>query len=150
MFFLHQERDLTVCDTLKACYLVNIQTRQETELTGNDSFELDPLNTHGYSIRCNVNGEATLDFMKFMYDGVVQDEYGEPRYMNGDSEMGEYINDVKYLSTCGVKTLKIEGNVWSNPCFEKHLLLMSSMLVVDHAPAVIQNHLSHAWIFYPL
>ena len=112
-------RDLTVCDTFKACYLINIQTQQETVLTGNDSFELDPTNDRGYSIRCDVNGEASMDFIKFFYNGEVKDEFGEPRFMNGDAQMGEYINDVKYLSTCGVKTLKIEGNVWSNPCFVK-------------------------------
>ena len=114
---------MTVCDTLKACYFINIRTRSETVLTGKDSFELDPMNTHGYSIRCDVNGVDSMDFIKFFYDGDEQTEYGEPRFMNGDSDKGAYINDVKYLSTCGVKTLKIEGNVWSNPCFDKEYII---------------------------
>jgi hypothetical protein len=67
----HQARDLTVCDTLKACYLVNIQTRKETELDGSDAFELDPLNDAGYSVRCDVSGDASMDFIKFFYEGVV-------------------------------------------------------------------------------
>ena len=81
------------------------------------------MNTHGYSIRCDVNGVDSMDFIKFFYDGDEQTEYGEPRFMNGDSDKGAYINDVKYLSTCGVKTLKIEGNVWSNPCFDKEYII---------------------------
>jgi hypothetical protein len=114
---------LTVCDTLKACYLVNILTRDEIELSGSDKFELDPLNNHGYSIRCDVNGENELDFIKFYYDGVVFDEFAEPRYMYGDSDGGAYLNKVDYLSTCGQKRLKIEGNVWSKPCFEKEFFI---------------------------
>jgi hypothetical protein len=114
---------LTVCDTLKACYLVNIQTKKETELDGSDTFALDPLNDAGYSIRCDVNGDATLDFIKFFFDGKVQDEFGLPRYMAGDSYDGDYINKVDYLSTCGKKTLKIEGHVWSNLCFEKEFTI---------------------------
>ena len=107
-----------MCDTLKACYLVNIQTREETELQGRNKLELDPLNTQGYSIRCDVDGDNELHFIKFFYDGKVQDEYDLPRYMNGDSDKGEYINKVDYISSCGFKTLKIEGHVWSNQCFE--------------------------------
>ena len=107
-----------MCDTLKACYLVNIQTRKETELQSNNKLELDPLNTEGYSIRCDSNGSNELHFIKFFYDGKVQDEYGLPRYMNGDSDNGAFINKVDYISTCGVKTVKIEGHVWDRTCFE--------------------------------
>jgi hypothetical protein len=53
--------------------LVNIHTRTETELDYFDEFALDPLNTDGYSIRCDSNGDASLDFIKFLYNGVVQD-----------------------------------------------------------------------------
>ena len=107
-----------MCDTLKACYLVDIQTRKETELQSNNKLELDPLNTEGYSIRCDSNGNNELHFIKFFYDGIVQDEYGLPRYMNGDSDNGAYINKVDYISTCGLKTFKIEGHVWDKICFE--------------------------------
>jgi hypothetical protein len=113
-------RDLTVCDTLKACYFINLQTREETQLTGNDSFQFDVTNEHGYSVRCDVSGtNGESDYIKFIYDGKVQDEFGLPRYMNGDSDAGAWVNPVPYLATCGKKTLKIEGHVWSSLCFEK-------------------------------
>jgi hypothetical protein len=114
---------LTVCDTLKACYLVNIKTRAEIQLDGTDTLELDPGNADGYSVRCDVNGVDELHFIKFFYNGAVQDEYGLPRYMYGDSEEGAFINKVEYLSTCGSKLLKIEGHVWSNLCFEKEYMI---------------------------
>ena len=108
----------TVCDTFKACYLVNIQTRKETELKSVNKLQLDPLNHDGYSIRCDVNGVDELHFIKFLYDGKVQDEFGLPRYMNGDSDTGAYINKADYISTCGMKTVKIEGWVWDAKCFD--------------------------------
>jgi hypothetical protein len=114
---------LTVCDTLKACYLVNIQTRKEIELQSSNKLVLDPLNTEGYSIRCDVNGVNELHFIKFFYDGKVQDEYDLPRYMDGDSDKGAYINKVEYISTCGVKTVKIEGHVWDRECFENEYVI---------------------------
>ena len=120
-----QSRELTVCDTLDACYLVNIKTRAEVKLDGSDSLELDESNDRGYSIRCDVSGNqgAELDFIKFFYDGTTQEEFGEPRYMFGDSDAGAFINPVEYLSTCGTKTVKIEGSVWSNSCFTKEFTI---------------------------
>jgi hypothetical protein len=113
-------RGLTDCDSFKGCYLVNLQTREETELTGTDKFEMDESNEQGYSIRCDVNGkDGESDYIKFFYNGIIQDEYGLPRYMNGDSESGKWINPVPYLATCGIKTLKIEGHVWSQLCFDQ-------------------------------
>jgi hypothetical protein len=112
-----------VCDTLKACYLVNIQTRKETELQSSNKLVLDPLNSQGYSIRCDVNGVNELHFIKFLYDGKVQDEFDLPRYMYGDSDQGAYINKVDYISTCGVKTVKIEGHVWDRQCFENKYVI---------------------------
>jgi hypothetical protein len=119
ILYCNKSRDLTTCDTLKACSIVNIKSRVETSLFGDDTFVLDRYNDQGYSIRCDVNGVDSLDFIKFFYDAKVQDEFGLPRYMGGDSDDGAYINQVAYLSTCGTKTLKIEGHVWSNLCFEK-------------------------------
>jgi hypothetical protein len=52
---------LTVSDKLKTRYLVYIQTREETELDGTDTFELDPLNHNGYSIGCDVTVMNTVD-----------------------------------------------------------------------------------------
>ena len=111
-------RELTVCDTLKACYLVNIQTRKETELQGSSQLGLDPLNTEGYSIRCDAKGDNELDIIKFFYDGIIQDEFGLPRYMSGDADSGAFINKADYISTCGQKTVKIEGHVWDRKCFK--------------------------------
>jgi hypothetical protein len=116
---IQKSRDLTVCDTLKACYLVNIKTRNETLLDGYDSFTLDPTNECGYSIRCDVNGVNELDFIKFKYNNTVKEEFGLPRYMFGDAGKGEYINAVDYLSTCGRKSLTVDGHVWSHKCFTK-------------------------------
>jgi hypothetical protein len=76
VLFFKRQRELTVCDELKACYLVNIKTRDEIELSGIDSYELDTESTSGYSIRCDVAGKASSDFIKFVYDGIVQDEFG--------------------------------------------------------------------------
>jgi hypothetical protein len=114
-----QSRRLPVCDTLKGCYLVNINTRTEVLLTGNDSYILDPSNNKGYSIRCYVNGNvgAESNFIKFFFDNKVNDEFGEPRYLDGDSNAGEWINPVPYLESCGVKTVRIEGHIWSTMCF---------------------------------
>jgi hypothetical protein len=111
----------TKCDTLKACYLINIKTRAEFNLTGMDSYILDPTNDLGYSIRCDTSGiaGAESDFIKFIYETVVQDEFGLPRYMNGDGNAGEWINPVPYLESCGGKTVRIEGHIWSNICFSK-------------------------------
>jgi hypothetical protein len=110
---------LPVCDTLKGCYLVNINTRAETLLTGNDSYTLDPSNNKGYSIRCYVNGNvgSQSDFIKFFFDNNVNDEFGEPRYLNGDANGGDWINPAPYLESCGVKTVRIEGHIWSSMCF---------------------------------
>ena len=112
-----QARELNVCDTLKACYLVNIKTRNETLLDGFDSFVIDPTNEQGYTVRCDVNGVNESHFIKFMYNNKVHDEFGQPRYMFGSSDNEKYINKVDYLSTCGRKHLTIEGHVWSKKCF---------------------------------
>ena len=117
---------MTVCDTLKACYLVNIKTRDETLLDGYDSFTIDPTNEDGYTIRCDVNGVNELDFIKFKYNGYVKEEFGLPRYMFGDAGEGSYLNKVDYLSTCGRKTLTIEGHVWAKKCFTKNFNINAS------------------------
>jgi hypothetical protein len=85
---------------------------------------MDPNNDHGYSIRCDVDGTpgAETNFIKFLYEQNVQDEFGLPRYMNGDSDAGAWINPVSYLETCGRKKLAIEGHVWSKLCFTKEYL----------------------------
>jgi hypothetical protein len=116
---------LPVCDTLQACYLVNLKTRAEFILTGIDSYVLDSGNDRGYSIRCDVSGTqgAESDFIKFAYDTVVHDEFGLPRFMGGDSNAGEWVNPVPYLGTCGSKTVRIEGHVWSNMCFSKQYII---------------------------
>jgi hypothetical protein len=112
-------RELAVCDTLKGCYFINIKTRNATLLDGKDSFVLDPSNEFGYSVRCDMNGVDELDFMKFKYENVVQDQFGLPRFMFGSAFGGEYINPVEYLSTCGRKSLTVEGHIWTSMCFTK-------------------------------
>ena len=118
-----QRRHLTDCDSLQACYLVNIESRTEIKLVSgkNNTARLDLKKyPRGYSIRCDVtdtpNGE--LDFIKFMYQDVVHEEFGLPRFMNGDSNMGDWINPVNYLQSCGRKTVRVQGHVWSKQCFD--------------------------------
>jgi hypothetical protein len=110
---------LTTCDTLKACYLRNLETGEETVLTGSDSYKISADKRKDFSVRCEVTGQGDSDFIKFFYDGTIQDEFGEPRWMYGDSDLGAYVNPVTYLSSCGTKTLTIQGHTWSQMCFEK-------------------------------
>ena len=119
----YQPRELTVCDTLKACYLVNIKTRDETLLDGYDSFTIDPTNEEGYTIRCDVNGVNELHFIKFKYNDYVMEDFSVPRYMFGDSDAGTYLNKVEYLSSCGHKTITVEGHVWDKECFTKNFYI---------------------------
>ena len=88
-------------------------------LDGYDAFTIDPTNEKGYTIRCDVNGKDEMDFIKFKYNGTLQEEFGLPRYMFGDAAAGAYLNKVDYLSTCGRKNITIEGHVWSHRCFTK-------------------------------
>jgi hypothetical protein len=112
---------LQQCDILKTCYLVNIQTREEFKLSGSNEYKLDPGNSKGYSIRCDVKGidGAELNFMKFFYNNVVHDEFDTNRYMNGDSYNGGWVNPVPYLQTCGRKHVVVEGHIWTNLCFRE-------------------------------
>jgi hypothetical protein len=108
-------RGLTECDTLKACYLHNWSTGQETRLVPGEGRNAYPISStlapRGYTIRCAVNGKDELDYIKFIYNGTVHDEFREPRWMSSASA-------VSYLSTCGPKTVRVQGHVWSKLCFE--------------------------------
>jgi hypothetical protein len=112
-----QTRELTVCDTLKACYLVNLFDKTELALTGNDSFKLDKTNPKGYSIRCDTNGHDEMNIMKFFYNGGEKEDYAVPWWMDGQA--GDWIVPVPYLASCGMKTVTVQGHVWSHLCFEK-------------------------------
>jgi hypothetical protein len=87
------------CDTLKACYLRNLKTGNETKLTGYNAYRVDPPQNQDYSIRCVVNGTATLNFIKFIWPTKTNDEFGEPRWMDQDNNFGEYVNPVEYLKS---------------------------------------------------
>jgi hypothetical protein len=114
----------TDCDTLKGCYLRNLETGKEIELTGSNSYKLESSKANDYSIRCAVNQrDGESDFIKFMYDGKEHEEFNEPRWLDGDSNKGAYIVPVPYLATCGVKQIQIEGHVWSQLCFAKSFTL---------------------------
>jgi hypothetical protein len=106
---------------LQGCYLRNLGTGVETRLTGLDSYPLNSANL-AYSIRCNVIGNET-DFIKFLYDGKEHDEFGEPRWLDGDTNAGEYIVPVDYLATCGAKSILVQGNSWSRVLFEQNFTL---------------------------
>jgi hypothetical protein len=111
----------TVCAKFESCSLRNLNTGSEIKLTGVDSYSIvsGGSDANKYSIVCKVDyttGES--DFIKFFFDGQVQDEFGEPRWLLGDSDNGRYVVPVPYLSTCGKKTVKVQGNVWAKTCFE--------------------------------
>jgi hypothetical protein len=108
---------------LQGCYLRNLGTGVETQLTGSDSYPLNSSNL-AYSIRCDVIGNET-DFIKFLYDGKEHDEFGEPRWLDGDSNAGEYIVPVPYLATCGTKSIFVQGNAWSRVLFEQNFTLVA-------------------------
>ena len=93
-----QTRDLTQCDTLEGCYLRELETGEDIKLTGHDSYMIKD-GHRGYSIHCDAKGEGALDLIKFYYPGAdngngVQTEYGLPRWMNGDSGKGDWVNAV--------------------------------------------------------
>jgi hypothetical protein len=108
---------------LQGCYLRNLGTGVETQLTGSDSYPLNSANL-AYSIRCDVIGNET-DFIKFLYDGKEHDEFGEPRWLDGDTNAGEYIVPVPYLATCGTKSIFVQGNAWSRVLFEQNFTLVA-------------------------
>lgn len=141
-----EQRHLTVCDPFRACYLVNIETRAEAKLIpgkqADNTVSLDLLNNpRGYSVRCDVTDTPTgeSDFIQFIYDNMVQEEFGLPRYMNGDSDMGDWINPVPYLQTCGPKVLKIQGHVWSKKCFDRTFNINMKCPDSDTCPNAITN-----------
>ena len=89
-------------------------------LTGNDSFTLDRANDKGYSIRCDISSVGRLSKIKFSYDGIVHVETNSPYHMFGDKAAGTIINAVDYLSTCGLKVVKVQGFLDDKMSFEKY------------------------------
>ena len=89
--------------------MVNIKTRAETVLDGNDSFTLDANNTMGYSIRCDIISGGRLSAIRFNYDGKNYTESVAPYYMLGGKAAAKTIVAVEYLSSCGPKVVKVEG-----------------------------------------
>ena len=51
------------------------------------------------------------------------EDFSVPRYMFGDSDAGTYLNKVDYLSSCGHKTITVEGHVWDKECFTKNFYI---------------------------
>jgi hypothetical protein len=103
---------------LKGCYLRDTTTTVDTLLTGSDSFVPGTL-----SIRCDVNELEEIHFIKFLYNGIEHDEFGLPRWLDGDSNAGEYVVPVAYLATCGVKKILVQGHQWSGMRFAKEYTL---------------------------
>jgi hypothetical protein len=112
-----------VCDSLKACYLVNLCDKTEQALTGNDSFTVDKNNTSGYSIRCDVNGQGDMNIMKYFYNGGEEEDYETPWWMDGQA--GDWIVPVPYLASCGTKYVTVQGHVWSTQCFEQKFTIQA-------------------------
>ena len=77
----------------------------------------------GYTIRCDVIDVpgASSDFIRFIYNNEVHDEFKHPRYMKGISDDGATANPAPYLNECGLKRIKIEINTLSKVCFAQEL-----------------------------
>lgn len=94
------------------CVFVNLATREEQELTGDDSYV--PSAVAGrYSIRCENN--RPVSHMSFGYDGRVHKESTGPYWMSGDSNAGLWVNNVPYLQGCGSKLV----TVWANDAADR-------------------------------
>jgi hypothetical protein len=106
---------------LRGCYLRNLALGQETLLTGSDSYTMERSNTVGFSMRCDVVDSAKdeIKFIKFFYNGKEHDEFGLPRWLDGDSNEGAYIVPVPYLAWCGNKNVVVQGRSWTAVRFEK-------------------------------
>jgi hypothetical protein len=111
---------LTVSATLKDCFLINIETLSEDRLKENDSYTLDKKNDMGYSIRCDISSVGRLSEIKFSYDNKVHVDSRSPYFMFGAKAAGSIINAVDYLSTCGLKVVKVQGFLHDKLSFEKN------------------------------
>jgi hypothetical protein len=120
---------------LKGCYLRELGTGKETLLTGSDWYDVNnATNPLGFSIRCDVSGLEEIVFMKFIYNGKEHDEWGEPRWLDGDSFPTPYVVPVAFLSMCGPKTVTVQGNNWSGLRFQKVYSLVAKCSGVTNGP----------------
>lgn len=97
--------------SLAQCFLVDTETRDEVQISGNFAYLLDPNDAPTYSIRCNPR--ESLNFLDFFYDGQFHRESNEPFFMEGNS--GEfYIEPVWQLSRCGNKSFRIATKAYQH------------------------------------
>lgn len=114
------------CGHLSGCFLRDLENSEETPLEVVNEYRAG--SGRRWSVRCEVQG--AIDYVKFRYNGTVQDEFQDPWYMGGD--YNGWINDVEYLGTCQTanKTIRVSGFLWnqgdSAPCFENVLELDSN------------------------
>ena len=91
--------------SLARCYLVDVYSRDEVEITGNFAFVFNPEAGETLSIRCDP-ADDDVPFIDFFYDGEFHRESNAPYYMEGND--GDfYIEPVWQLSRCGNKSFRI-------------------------------------------
>jgi hypothetical protein len=109
------DRDLQA--TFPTCFLRELTSGREVQLTGSDSYTVGLAET--FSMRCEVTGTQEINFIKFFYNGIVHDEFPEPRWLDGDTDAGDYVVPVPYLAACGGKNITVQGHAWAAMQFEK-------------------------------
>jgi hypothetical protein len=126
------------CDTLQTCYLRNLASGVEVNLKMTPSYKMDTTNKVGYSIRCTLSNIGTVNYVKFLYNGVAYDAYAEPRWMSyyGTGPNGDYISPIPYLDSCGSKTISVQGHTWETKCFDQTFTFAAQCgSSTDKAPA---------------
>jgi hypothetical protein len=134
------------CDTLPTCHLRNLASGVEVNLKTTPFYQMDATNKVGYSIRCTLanttGGGGTVNYVKFLYNGLSYDVYAEPRWMNyyGSGPNGDYIAPVPYLDSCGSKTVQVQGHTWEAKCFDQAFTFTAQCgtpAATDKAPAAV-------------
>jgi hypothetical protein len=108
------------------CVFINLVTREEQELTGDDFSYVPSAIAGRYSIRCDNN--RPISHMMFGYEGRVHKESTGPYWMSGDSNAGLWVNNVSYLRSCGSKLVTVWANDAANrpqECFRRVFKLES-------------------------
>ena len=95
--------------SLVGCFLRNLETNDETMLSGEDTYSIDSSDESLYSIRCDTSGGvAYLDFIT--PESTVR-EWNAPFWMATNDAESTWVNPVAALSTCGDKSFRVAAYV---------------------------------------
>lgn len=104
------------CPKLDSCYLVNLDSLDETKLVQDGKNLIDMKDSTSFSVRCDTDGTATIGQIQFSADAQnTHTEKGAPYWMNGDSE--GWINRVSQFRQPGMTDLTVAGSTSGLPCF---------------------------------